>query len=315
MTDIILHHYDLSPFCEKIRLALGLKGLDWHSVTVEAVPPRPALDALTGGYRRLPVLQIGADIYCDTEVIFRALERLRPTPTLYPSSEGLAKALSLGWDRATWKPAIGVLVHHIGAHLPEEFLRDRKENYLGYDISPQAMAPMLPAHIQQMTAQIDWLASMLRRTGAFLTGDAPSAADLSCYHSIWLLRANCGAETIDAQLQIAPEVTDWMARIAAIGHGRSTPMTPQEALARAARETPVDPGLGDRDPSGIALGTTVSVTPDDNARVPVTGQLVGADAQEIVLALDSAEAGRLHVHFPRAGFETLKAPGGKRSAA
>jgi glutathione S-transferase len=54
MTDIILHHYDLSPFSEKIRLALGFKGLAWKSVKVEGVPPRPLLDALTGGYRRLP---------------------------------------------------------------------------------------------------------------------------------------------------------------------------------------------------------------------------------------------------------------------
>lgn len=101
MTDIILRHYDLSPFSEKIRLALGYKGLPWRSVTVDAVPPRPALDALTGGYRRVPVLQIGADVFCDTEVIFRALERQQPQPSLYPTGEGIAKALSHWWDRAT----------------------------------------------------------------------------------------------------------------------------------------------------------------------------------------------------------------------
>lgn len=315
MSDIILHHYDLSPFSEKIRLALGYKGLSWKSVVVEAVPPRPALDALTGGYRRVPVLQVGADIYCDTEVIFRALERIKPTPTLYPTGEGIAKALSLGWDRGTWKAAIGVLVTHIGEHLPEEFLRDRKEHYLGYDISKAAMAPMLPAYVQELTAQIDWLASMLTHQGIYLTGDTLSAADLTCYHSIWLLRANCGADVIDAQLHIPPHVIEWMDRIAAIGHGTKTDMTPEEALAIAKSATPGDPGLGDNDPSGLALGTTVSVTPNDNARVPVTGTLVGADAQEVVIAIDNAHAGALHVHFPRAGFETLAADTSARSAA
>jgi glutathione S-transferase len=315
MTDIILHHYDLSPFSEKIRLALGFKGLDWKSVVVDAVPPRPMLDTLTGGYRRVPVLQVGADIYCDTEVIFRALERIKPAPTLYPTGEGIAKALSLGWDRSTWKPAIGVLVDHIGEHLPEEFLRDRKDHYLGYDISKAAMAPMLPAYVQELTAQIDWLASMLRQNGDYLTGPALSAADLSCYHSIWLLRANCGAEVIDTQLHIAPEVTAWMDRIAAIGHGQKTDMTPDKALALAAAATPADCGLGDNDPSGIRIGTTVTVTPNDNARVPVIGTLVGADAQEVVIAIDSAEAGRVHVHFPRAGFETLAQHQSARTAA
>lgn len=315
MSDIILHHYDLSPFSEKIRLALGYKGLDWKSVVVEAVPPRPALDTLTGGYRRVPVLQVGADIYCDTEIIFRALERIKPAPSLYPTGEGIAKALSLGWDRATWKSAIGVLVDHIGEHLPEAFLKDRKDHYLGYDISKAAMAPMLPAYVQEMTAQIDWLASMLRQNGDYLTGPALSAADLTCYHSIWLLRANCGAEVIDAQLHIAPEVTAWMDRIAAIGHGTKADMPPEAALAVAKAATPADPGLGDNDPSGIAIGTRVSVTPNDNARVPVTGTLVGADAQEVVIAIDSPEAGQLHVHFPRAGFETLAQDQSARSAA
>lgn len=315
MAEIILHHYDLSPFSEKIRLALGLKGLDWRSVKVDPVPPRPALDALTGGYRRVPVMQVGADIYCDTEVIFRALERIAPEPTLYPTGEGIAKALSLWWDRATWKPAIGVLVHHIGEHLPEAFLKDRKENYLGYDISKAAMAPMLPAYVQQLAALAQWLSSMLAGNGPFLTGGRISAADITCYHSLWLLRANCGAATIDAQIGLGPDIAAWMARVAALGHGRPAEMTPEEALAVAKAAEPAAPGLGDNDPSGIAAGTRVTVTPDDNARVPVSGTLVAADAQEAVVAIDSPAAGRLHVHFPRAGFEVLPAAGADASRA
>lgn len=307
MSDIILHHYDLSPFSEKIRLALGHKGLDWVSVKVEAVPPRPLLDVLTGGYRRVPVMQIGADVYCDTEVIFRALERRQPTPTLYPQGEGIAKALSHWWDRATWKAAIGILVAHIGEHLPQEFLDDRREHYLGYDISQAAMAPLLPAYVQQMTAFASWLTSMLQENGDYLTGNRVSAADLTCYHSLWLLRANCGADVIDAQLHLSPEVTAWMARIAGIGHGHASEMTPEAALAAAKSAEPADSFAADADPTGLTPGTRVTVTPNDNARVPVEGTLVAADAQEIVIARDTLEAGRLHIHFPRAGFEVLAA--------
>lgn len=305
MTDIILHHYDLSPFSEKIRLALGLKGLAWKSVKVEPVPPRPALDALTGGYRRVPVLQVGADIYCDTEMIFRALERLKPEPTLYPAGEGIAKALSLWWDRVTWKPAIGVLVHHIGEHLPEAFLKDRKDNYLGYDISKAAMAPMLPVYVQQLTALAEWLDDILGNSGDYLSGEAPSAADLTCYHSLWLLRANCGAGVIDEQLRLTPRIAAWMNRIAAIGHGEASDMTPEDALALAEAATPGDRFTADADPSGLKIGDRVTVTPDDNAKVPVKGTLVAADAQEIVIERMSDEAGRIHIHFPRAGFEVL----------
>lgn len=307
MTDIILHHYDLSPFSEKIRLALGLKDLGWSSVKVEAVPPRPLLDALTGGYRRLPVMQVGADIYCDTEVIFRALERIAPEPTLYPDGEGLAKALSLWWDRTTWRPAVGILVGHIGEHLPEAFLKDRKENYLGYDISKPAMEPMQPIFVQQLASVSEWLTSMLGTRDAYLTGNAPSAADLTCYHSLWLLRANAGAEVIDRQLNLSPAITAWMERIAALKREPSCEIDPEAAVDAARDAEPGDGFTGDADPSGLVVGTQVKVTPDDNAKVPVEGEIVAVDAQEIVIARETPEAGRVHVHFPRAGFETLVA--------
>ena len=82
MTDIIiLHHYDISPYSEKVRLGLGLKGLAWASVEIPVIMPKPDLTALTGGYRKAPVLQIGADIYCDSQLIMRELERRHPSPS------------------------------------------------------------------------------------------------------------------------------------------------------------------------------------------------------------------------------------------
>ena len=42
MSEIILHHYDLSPYAEKIRLCLGLKDLAWRSVEAPMVMRHPA---------------------------------------------------------------------------------------------------------------------------------------------------------------------------------------------------------------------------------------------------------------------------------
>jgi len=78
MTDMILHHYETSPYAEKVRLGLGLKGLAWASVEIPVIMPKPDLTALTGGYRKTPVLQIGADVYCDSQLIMRELERRHP---------------------------------------------------------------------------------------------------------------------------------------------------------------------------------------------------------------------------------------------
>src|SRR6202158_4813724 len=84
MADIILHHYDTSPYSEKVRLGFGLKGLAWASVELPQIMPKPKLTALTGGYRKTPVLQIGADIYCDSQLIMR-------TRTPVPHSELLSR--------------------------------------------------------------------------------------------------------------------------------------------------------------------------------------------------------------------------------
>ena len=104
MTDIILHHYDISPYSEKVRIGLGLKGLAWASVELPVIMPKPNLTALTGGYRKTPVLQIGADIYCDSQLIMRELERRYPTPSFYPAGHGAADALAWWAEKTTFSP-------------------------------------------------------------------------------------------------------------------------------------------------------------------------------------------------------------------
>ena len=90
MSDIVLHHFPASPYAEKIRAILGFKKLMWKSVTIPAVMPKPDVVALTGGYRRTPVLQIGADVYCDSGLIARAIEDYAPSPTLFTYGDTLA---------------------------------------------------------------------------------------------------------------------------------------------------------------------------------------------------------------------------------
>ena len=306
MHDIILHHYEFSTFSEKIRTALGFKQLAWRSVDIPGMPPRPLLSPLTGGYRRAPVLQVGADIYCDTHAIIAALDRICPEPALLPSgSKGLARSIGFAWERQMWIPTIGVLVHYIGEHIPPEFHKDRKEGYLGIDISKEAMAPQFQEHVQFVRAQIAWLVQALEGR-RFILGDAPSAADLACWQTIFLLRKNCPPE-VDELLGLAP-LRGWYDRIVALGHGASTPMTSEEAFEVATRATPapVTHLPVDGDPGGLKDGTQVRVTPDDNARVPVTGTLVAADAFEVVIHRRDEQAGDLHIHFPRLGY-TLEA--------
>ncbi|KAI1691952.1 acetyltransferase (GNAT) domain-containing protein [Ditylenchus destructor] len=134
--DLVLHHYAGSPFAEKARLMLGFKGLAWHSVTVPMILPKPDVAALTGGYRRTPFLQIGADIYCDTTLIAEVLEGRRPTPSLFPGGGGGpgAAAVAMGRHDLFWT-ALPYSMHPAGAaamfagappEVLQAFVADRK---------------------------------------------------------------------------------------------------------------------------------------------------------------------------------------------
>jgi glutathione S-transferase len=152
MPEIVLHHYEFSPFSEKVRLAFGLKRLSWRSVLVPVWMPKPDLMPLTGGYRRAPVMQIGADVYCDTQLILRVLDRLHSEPSLFPGgTEGLASALSFWWESNTFVTAARTLGAMMGDKLPPELIEDRK-SFLGFDMGQAAMAPELPLQIQRLRA-------------------------------------------------------------------------------------------------------------------------------------------------------------------
>lgn len=306
LAPIILHQYDFSPFSEKVRLAFGVKGMEWHAVDVPIAMPKPDLMPLTNGYRRAPVLQIGADIYCDTLLILREIERRRPEPSLYPGGQhGLAHALSYWVERSTFVPAAALATSVIGDQLPTEFIEERKA-FMNQDFSKEASLRERPLNLQRLHAHLSWLGQMLGEGRPFLLGDLPSAADLSAYHPLWFARKN-GGPTVEAALPLEP-LLGWMDRIAAFGHGTRGDMPPAEALEIARTAEPEACRLpADGDPSGLQAGQEVVVRADDRGRDPIRGALVGADARELVIRHENGQVGVVHIHFPRAGFEVSAA--------
>ncbi len=125
---IILHHFDRSPFSEKIRVVFGFKGLSWRSVRIPQIMPKPDLMPLTGGYRRTPVMQIGADVFCDTQIIIREIERRFPSPTLFPpGAAGVPWGLSSWTDRAFFQNAVNLVFGTLGPKVPQAFVEDRSQ--------------------------------------------------------------------------------------------------------------------------------------------------------------------------------------------
>jgi glutathione S-transferase len=299
MPELVFHHYDNSPFSEKIRLVLGHKGLAWRSVIQPNVMPKPHLIPLTGGYRKIPVLQIGADVYCDSQLVARVLERLHPSPTIFPGgSEGVSFMVNAWADRLLFMAAVPVLFSKIGPAVPEAFIEDRKKLMGGGDFRALMGAGALFA--DQLRAHAQLLDAGLADGRRFLLGDDFSWADAAAYHPIWFLLGM--PPTRDAFAEFA-RIGAWAERVRAVGHGRRSEMTPEEALAVArAAEPATAPAADPRDPNGLAPGMRVRVVPDDYGFDPVEGELVASSVHEVALRRAAPEVGDVVVHFPRAGF-------------
>jgi glutathione S-transferase len=301
MTDIILHHYPTSPYAEKIRVIFGIKSLAWRSVIIPMIMPKPDLVALTGGYRKTPVMQIGADIYCDTQCIARELERRFPESSLYRGTDfGTANALAFWSERSMFQPAVGVAFTNRADDLPPGFMEDRSK-MVGREISVERMKAGAPFMLDQLRAQLDWYEVALSDGRSFLSGAHPTLFDAAAYHPCWFMRRN--ADAPDAPLSEFPNVLAWMERVRAFGHGRRSDMSSQEALAAAKAATPhTQPAQDMHDPLGRKIGDIVDITPDDTGRESVRGELVRSSREEIVVRRVDDQVGEVHVHFPRAGF-------------
>jgi len=304
MSQLILHHYPTSPFAEKIRLIFGYKKLAWHSVIIPRIMPKPDLTALTGGYRRTPVMQIGADIYCDTALIADVLEKIAPTPSLYPSQvNGVSRIVAQWADSQVFSAAMAFNFQPAGiadvfAGVPEEAI----QAFVADRAAMRGGAPRMAIGEGTSTykSQLRRLSDMLTER-PYLLGDAPSIADFSAYHPIWftLERTPSLAGVLDA----TPLLKDWMTRMKAIGHGVHEKMTPEQALEVARQATPVDvtqmPFVNEH---GIDLGSEVTITADNFGLEPTQGCLVAATKTQLILRREDQRTGAVHVHFPRNGF-------------
>jgi glutathione S-transferase len=307
MSDLILHHYPTSPFAEKVRLILGYKQLAWKSVFIPMIMPKPDLTALTGGYRKTPVLQIGADIYCDTALICDVLEQIAPTPSIYPEAvQGAARIVAQWADSALFTTAMAYNFQPAGvaqvfAGAPAEgvqaFVADRTAMRGG---AARMASSDATGTYKSYLQRVD---NMLHGQN-FLFGDQPCVADFAVYHPLWFTQERTPA--LAGILDATPEVKSWMARMKAIGHGTPGKCNGEEALQTARSAAPaVVKGDVFQDEHGIALGSQVVIAADHFGLEPTEGELIAATPTRYTLRRADDRAGTVYVHFPRVGF-TLK---------
>ena len=309
MTQLVLHHYPVSPFAEKIRLILGYKQLPWTSVIIPNIMPKPDVVALTGGYRRTPFLQIGADIYCDTALICDVLEQLAPNPTLYPEAcKGEARIVAQWADSLLFPVAMAYNFQPAGvAQVFADASPEQIKSFVQDRAAMRGGAPRMPGPdaSAMYKSYLRRLANMLDDR-PYLLGEQPSVADFSVYHPLWFTvnKTPVMAGILDA----TPNVRTWIERMAKLGHGTSQEMSSTQALALSQASTPAAlPKEPFQDEHGIALGSEVVVVAESFGLEPTQGTLLAATRTRYVLRRADPRAGTVHVHFPRTGFILKKA--------
>ncbi len=301
---LILHHYPTSPFAEKARLMLGYKNIPWKSVVIPMVNPKPDLVALTGGYRKTPVLQVGADIYCDTALIADVLEHIEHLPSLYPEpSKGMARTLAqwadstLFWTSMAYNMqprGLAQLFEKAPAEAARAFGEDRKLMSTGMlRQRPQDAAAAYKSYLRRLSDMLD--------DHPFVLGEVPCISDFAIYHPLWFTRVR--TSVLAGILQGTPAVLDWMDRMAAIGHGRMEQFSATDAIAVAAAATPA-PLSSEifQDEHGIPLGSRVTISAESFGLEPTEGELLAATRLHYTLRRTDERAGVVHVHFPRIGY-------------
>jgi glutathione S-transferase len=301
----ILHHYHTSPFSEKVRLVLGYKNLAWRSVLVPSIMPKPDVLALTGGYRKTPFLQIGADVYCDTELMCEVLEHLQPQPTIYPeATKGVARVLAQWADSTLFWAAMAYNLSPKGAaamfadappEVAKAFSADRAAMSVGLTRSrPGDATAAYKSYLRRLAHMLD--------QQEFLLGSVPCVADFAAYHPLWFTRAR--VRVMADILQATPSVLAWMDRVAAIGHGPVEKFSAAQAITECAASTPLAlaPDTVFQDEHGIPLGSKVTIGAEAFGQEPTEGVLLAATRTRYTLRREDPRAGVVHVHFPRVGF-------------
>lgn len=296
MSDLILHHYPMSPFSEKIRVMLGYTRLDWQSVITREMPPRPQLAILAGGYRKIPVAQIGADIFCDTRTIAAEIAALSGKPRLAlekltTQQQGFASEVDLEVFIAC---AMAASTRAMGRKFRQSLSVADMARFIWDRLNFGLPVLSLRAARQRVRLHLENLERMLKQP--FLFGKQPNHADFSTYHSLWFLRDLAESSLLDDY----PQTLAWMDRMQAFGHGGRREISAQQALDIAREATPrAIAAVHRKDPQ---IGQQVRITPSDYGQIATCGKLVGATPTRWILARDVAEVGSIHLHFPRQGF-------------
>ena len=293
----------MSPFSEKIRKVFAHKNAKWYAVEQPNIAPKPNLTPLTGGYRRIPVMQIGAHVYCDTKLIVREIEARIPAPALTPPAlVGIADIIADWSDHRLFTQVAGPTIMEMISLLPPEFMEDRAAMSEGF--SSRNLAEAAPFMREQFTQACLRLNKQLSHT-PFLLGDMFTLADAAVFHVINFASLAPIQNNIVEQFE---SLMLWRNRVREMGQGQRQDLDPQAALDLAKGLMPdvTPPRDSVENINGLYVGQMVRVQADDYGRETTDGVIAWQREDEVALIRDDPQLGQLLIHYPRAGYRLTK---------
>lgn len=300
---IILHQIKRSAYSEKIRLMLDMSGLDWLRVDAPAhTNKREVQRILVDGYsRRLPLLQVGADLYCDTDVITHQLSLMSDIQSFSKENLGNNQSLAIELEKDVFRVFLGSIppAQLLKAYFKDYTFKDfsgfligRVQSFKGVDL------PTMPYKValEKKEVYLKKFDEMLKNQMFLLDDNQPCIVDYSLYHHVWYQEINNNIHTIEPYKNIMR----WFALMKSKRRALAKEVSGQEALLIAKESQPQ--AIPHRMLESKRLGQVVTLRPNDyagQATLPVTGIVVGEDDHKIILKRESKETGIIHVHFPK----------------
>ena len=296
---LILHQYDISPFSQKAQKMMGLKELSWQSVEMPMIAPKPDVEALTGGYRGTPVLQIGRDVFIDNWMIARALDEFDASGLAINAQGGLREAALYAWGERLFTPLLQAALAAYQSEWDADFLADRKRVFPDVDFDTLDVSD--PDRRSQVRAYLGTVEAQLGLDQDFLGGAQADSCDIHVWGMVWMIHSALPA--LMPIVETFPRLTDWYDRVSAMGTGDREDVkidvawqSLKDGPARPLPDTP------DQEPLAPWVGEVVDIAAGSADRGSASGRLLAVDHEQVVLGVEPISGEAAQVWFPRFGY-------------